>query len=219
MTALLQPASPDAVAAAVLKMARSGLAYPPGLDARKAGDIYGFACKGIAIEALKRATMKIVSGKVEKISRDFIPTPASFAAIARSEANTIWADRARIVDTINSIRIDRPALPSAEAKERVRALNAAFQASAQAVREEDEPPERSEAELNHMFRNKLPPPPPGPSDGEYFRSIQQQEDIENGKEAGFSSEDLDQSGLHRGSEGSGNGDEGNRSVYGFEDGG
>ncbi len=193
MTALLQPASPDAVASAVLKMARSGLAYPPGLDAKKAGDIYGFACKGIAIEALKRATMKIISGEIEKISRDFIPTPANFAAIARREANELWADRARIVDTINSIKIDRPSLPTQEAKERVRALNAAFQASAQAVREEDAPPERSEAELNHMFRNKLPPPLPGPSDGEYFRAQQQQEEIENGEENSFGSEDQSRS--------------------------
>lgn len=111
-------------------MARAGLSYPPGLDAKRAGDIYGFACKGQPIEAIKRAVMKVVQGLVPNISRDFIPTPPSFAAIVREEARDLWADRDRLLLTSESMRPNAPRRPTPDEIERVRAMNAAFQAKA-----------------------------------------------------------------------------------------
>ena len=126
VTEQLQPASGDAVASAVLKMARAGLAYPPGLDATRAGDIYGFACKGVSIEALKLATMKVIQGEVPDINRNFIPTPPAFAAIVKGEARVLWQDRERILASLDAISQNKPVPPSEESRARVRAMLQSF---------------------------------------------------------------------------------------------
>lgn len=169
VTDQLQAASPDAVASAILKMHRAGLAYPPGIDEKRAGDIYAFACQRVAIEALKRATMAVIQGVVPNISRDFIPTPPSFAAIVRSEAAKLWNERDRIMVTLDSIKAAAPVTPSDEAKARVRARLAEFRKGVEEVRLELNPPPapKTEAELDHLFRNKQIPsgnPQPGKMD-------------------------------------------------------
>ena len=158
LTERLQPASEDAIAAALLKLNRAGLAYPPGLDAKAAGRVYGYSMKAIPIEGLKRAIEKIMRGEVEGQNPNFIPTAPAFASIARKEAAALYADSARIRETIDAIEAGRALPPDPkdpEAIERVRKLRKMVLDTAEALRAEDGPGEIPD----RFFRNREAPDP------------------------------------------------------------
>lgn len=156
LTDHLQPASDDAIAARLLSLTRAGLSFPPGLDPKRAGQIYGFAMKGISIEALKRATEKLIKGDVPNHNRNFIPTPPAFAAIAKAEAREMHTDAARIRETIDALQLGYVVGPvkTDEAKAAVRNMVAGVKAAAAETRESSGIAAFTEAELNKLFRNK-----------------------------------------------------------------
>ena len=178
-TDLLAPASEDGIAANILRLHRAGLAYPPGIDQQKAGQIYAFALKRIPIEALKRAVAKIVQGGIPDISRDFIPTPPRLAAICRAEALALYQDRDRLALTIESMRMNVPPPKSEEEKARVRAMVESVKADADRVRDENRIGALTDAQLDKLFRNKQfgvsDAPPADPLD-EAFRKMHEEDD-------------------------------------------
>lgn len=221
LTEMLRPASADAVASAVLKMARSGLAYPAGIDARRAGDIYAFACRNIAVEAIKRGVVKVISGEIDGISRSFIPTPAELAHICRREHAAMSSDMADVRLRIDSIRKPDAREPITDAsRARTRQLVEQVHAMAQAVREEYRSPlyKRSDEELNRIFGNKLPPGEKPPASGKWSDEEwwKQQEEKENGEKA-IGHEGSDHVDEADQPDGRGDGDSGNGSVFGFDE--
>lgn len=217
----LAPASRDAIAARLLGLKNSGLSFPPGLDPARAPEIYAAAMKGIPLEALKRASVKILRGELPNVSRDFIPNPPNFAAAARREALAIWEDYGRLKLTADSLRPPERRNATPEEKSRVRQMVEMVKATAEALRLEEQGPPKTEAELNVMFRNKVPPPPEVPqaakwSDEEWHA---QQRKIENGEEADCSYEGEDPGAYPGGSEGHGDGPGGDEGFRGPSDGG
>lgn len=152
----LIPASGDAIAAGVLRLHRAGMAYPPGLDQHRAGDVYRYALKGLAIEGLKRALEKLIQGQIPNVNRDFIPTPPSLAAIVRIECAALWAERDRVRTAIESMKpVEKPA-PSEEQRQRVRALVQQVKDSAEAYRRETMPDrDEIEAEFAEKYRGLI----------------------------------------------------------------
>lgn len=209
----LAPASGDAIAARLLGLKNSGLSFPPGLDPKRAPEIYAAAMKGIPLEALKRASVRILRGEVPNVSKDFIPTPPNFAAIARKEAVILWEDYGRLKLTADSMRPVERRNPSPEERSRVRQMVEQVKAEAEAIKLAEDGPPKTEAELNRMFRNKVPPPPDVPqvekwSDEDWHA---QQREMENGQE-NFGNQDQGNGFVPGGSEGqqdgSGGGGEG-----------
>lgn len=211
VTERLQPASHDGIAAAILKLHRAGLSYPPGVDPVKAGDIYAFALKGVALEAIKRAMTKIIQGEIPGV-RDFIPTPPALAAIVKAEASELWRHRERLLLALDSVKAGGPgAEATPEAKARVRALVAGVRAAAADVREQERRGYQASVPLTHdqaeyfskilalkdapavsadhmaarRFASKkieeADPPHVEPVQVGYFLALQQQEEMENGK--------------------------------------
>lgn len=221
-TDLLKPASDDAIASALIKLAGAGLPFPTGIEPSNAARVYQFALRGVSLEALKRTVMRIVQGDVER-AREFIPTPPALAALVKAEGRELWMDRERLLLTADSLRAGEQREPaSEESKSRVRAMVRQVQDNAAAIREEakDEFYNKPEDELNRIFRNKVDPPPTPPGAGKFDdqRWFAQQEEIGNGKENFGSVGDAEA--LPAGdADGCGNGDSGDDSPFGFEDGG
>lgn len=188
-------ASPDAIAARLLGLKNSGLSFPPGLDPARAPEIYAHAMKGMPLEALKRASVRILRGEVPNISRDFIPTPPNFAAIARKEAVLLFEDYGRLKLAADSMRPAPRRDPSPEEKSRVRQMVEQVKAEAEAIKLAEQGPPKTEAELNRMFRNKVPPPPEVPHGGKWSDEewYAQQKENENGEEKNSGNAGDDQS--------------------------
>lgn len=160
VTEQLAAASPDAIASHVMKLARAGLAYPPSIDTKKAGEIYAFALKGIPLEALKRSVMKIIQGEIPNISRDFIPTPPGLAALAKAEAAEMYRDRGRLLLALDSMQTGKP-MPERDqsAVDRVRQMVAGVKMAAAAEREQERygyrPQEPVSFEQAELYRRML----------------------------------------------------------------
>lgn len=219
----LRPASDDAIASAIIKLAGAGLAFPAGIEPSGAARVYQFALRGVSLEALKRSVMRIVQGEIESV-RNFIPTPPALASIVKAEARELWADRERLMLTAESIKLSGGREPaSEESKARIRELNRQVQERARELREAEKFAlyDKPEDELNRIFKNKVDPPEAQPpaagkwSDEAWF---QQQKEMENGEET----ERVQ--GAYRGddpgnADGRGDNPEVSGSVFGFEDGG
>lgn len=174
-TELVKTASEDAIKAKLLSLQRAGLQWPPGVEAKNAPAIYAFALKRVSLHALKVACERIIQG--EEGATMYIPTPPSLAALVRKISAPLYAEVARIRETIETIEENKqyraPDPVREEAKARVRALVAGVLESAEQYRRETNPPIiRTEAELNRMYRNK-------PTEGEYFKKMQEQEENED----------------------------------------
>lgn len=221
MNEQLRPASEDAIASAIIKLAGSGLAFPPGLRADGAAKVYGFALRGVSIEALKRTVIRIVQGEIPTV-RDFLPTPPALAALVKSEAREIWMDRERLISIKDALEFKRPGNQrTEEEKARVAAMVEQVKASAAANRDAEKNAffDKPEAELNRLFRNKeFPPEPPPPGAGKWDddRWFQQQKENENGKEA-IRHEGATFPHASGEPDGRGDRDEGGGSLFGFED--
>lgn len=211
----LQPASPDAIAARLLALKDAGLAYPPGINPQRAPDLYAFALKGTSVEALKRASKRILRGDVEGQSPNFIPTPPGFAALCRQEAVALYADSARLRETIETIELGRPAphQKTPEEKARVRAMVDKVKEAAAALADHKRPLEPPYS----IWRNKEFSRPTEPGPWEKLGALSQQGN-ENGEEETSRPEDHDQGREAGGSEGQQQRSESDGSVFGFEDG-
>ena len=220
---LLQPVSADLIASTLIRMRNAGLDFAPGLDARRAADIYTFAMRGVCREGFKRASARIIQGTAGEVS-GFIPKPPSFAALARSESAELWRERDRLMLTAESLSLGRDREPkSEEAKAKVRAMVAMVKAQADAIREDHRDllyRGKSEDELNRIFRNKVDPPsePPGGVKFDDDRWFEQHKENENGKE-NYRDEDPYRADDAGEPDGPGDGPKSIGSLYGFEGGG
>lgn len=219
-TDLLIPASEDAIASAIIKLASCGLPFPTGIDPTNAARVYQFALRGVAREAIKRVVVRIVQGDVPTV-REFLPAPPALAALCKAEARELWTDRERLLATKEALEF-KPAggQKTEEAKAKVRAMVQAVKDQAAADRSADKDAfyNKPEDELNRIFRNKVfPPDEPaaGKWDDDAWHS--QQRKNENGEE-NIGSQGLDQGELPGGPEERGERHEGDGSVYGFEGG-
>lgn len=128
----LQPARDDQISARLMMLAKAGLAWPKTIDTDKAFEIYGFALARVPYAGLKAATEKLVTGEYEKASKDFMPTPAALAELARSEASKLISERARLRETRETLSTSLPEANSehrSEAVERVRKMRLDFLAA------------------------------------------------------------------------------------------
>lgn len=213
VTEQLRPASPDAIAAAVLQLARDGMSYPPSLDKNTAGQSYYFALRGVAIEGLRRGFSAVRQGTIPGISRDFIPTPAALGAICRKEAAELWREKDRLRLTQESLTLGREVKTVSDAaKERVRALRLGVIEAAKQVHVEASIYSKPEDEMNRIFRNKLPPDPPSP-DGKWSDEQWHQQQKEN--EDGESSQNGDE--IHDNRDDRGQPEGQSERPFGFED--
>lgn len=175
----LAAASEDAIVSALIKMHRAGLAYPPQIDAKAAGKVYGFAMKGIAIEGLKRAIERFVRGEVAGQNPNFIPTPPAFAAEARRCAAELYADMARINETIATIEEGRLVKPkrTPEELERVRRMVATVKETAEILGEA----ERPRPIPYEYWRNKENPDPAAEPEGKSIEERMAEINREDGR--------------------------------------
>lgn len=219
----LRPASDDAIAAAIIKLAGAGLAFPTGIKPEGAARVYQFALRGISIAALKSTVIKIIQGEYPN-SQEFIPKPPMLAAYARAAARELWNDRERLISIKEAREFKLPNRQRSEEEiARVRALVEQVKAAAVANREAEKSAfyDKPEAELNRIFMNKVDPPePPPPGAGKWDddRWFSQQKENENGKET-VRHESEDRADASGEPDGRGNGDEGGGGIFGFEDGG
>lgn len=182
-TELVKTASDDAIKAKLLSLKKSGLEWPPGVEAANAPAIYAFALKRCSLYALKTAAERIIQGE-EGVTR-YIPTPPALAALVRKIAAPLYSDLARIRETIQTIeegkRLAAPPDDRDAEKARMRARLAEFREGVARVRKEMDPiPLRTEAELNKLFRNKQVETPAEPAaagfdDREWNRRYDEQE--------------------------------------------
>lgn len=192
-TALVQPASDDVIKSRLLMMQRSGLQWPPGIDAGRAPEIYCFALKRLSIQGIKDAVERIVQG-LEGADR-YIPTPPALAAIVRRVSVPLFDDVARIRETIQTIEEGREARESNSPErlasiERVRAMVADVLETNRLRQEAERPPPMSEAEANYLFRNRVDEPDPPPQTGKFNdHEWQQRYEEENGQGSQGSDED------------------------------
>jgi hypothetical protein len=224
LTDQLRPASDDAVKSKLLSLQRSGLQWPPGIDAKRAPEIYAYALKAAPTACLKLAVEKIIQGEVEGVEL-YIPTPPALAAMVRKLAAPMIEDAARV----RSIReAMTPPGETADPEEqdrqlaRIREMHQGFKDYRAALKAEEEAarPKMSEAEANRFYRNKeFPAEQPRGEKWDDDKWHQQQKENEYGEEARSGDEDRSQ-GLHPGrSEGQHIGDEGDGEPGGDRDGG
>lgn len=150
----LQPGRDDQISARLMMLAKAGFAWPKNVDQSKALDVYGFALARVPFVGLKMATEKLVAGEYPEASKDFMPSPAALADLARREASVKVADRARLRErreTLASGLPDRNTPERQEAIARVREMvrgvrrdNEAFNAQRRGEVEEPMDPAREE---------------------------------------------------------------------------
>lgn len=184
-TEQLKPASDDAIKAKLLSLQRSGLQWPPGMDPVLAPSIYCYALKNCSLAALKIAAEKIIQGEIPAAT-NYIPTPPALAVMVRKISIPFIDDVARLRATAASIEAGervRTQNPEHDRQvERIRDLHAQFKVDHQAFKDAEaaENPGMSEAEEMRLFRNKVEILPEEDGDGEYFRSMQDAEDRDDG---------------------------------------
>lgn len=154
-TELVKPASDDAIQSKLISLQRSGLQWPPGIDAKAAPQIYCYALKKCSLHALKVAVERIIQG--EEGVTGYIPTPPALAAIVRKVAAPLFDDCARIRETLDAIKSGREAtaVKDPAAIERVRKLRQQVKDAADALRIDEAPGELPE----RYWRNKQDPDP------------------------------------------------------------
>ncbi len=93
-----------------------GMTYPPSISSDKAIGEYVSVLKDVPSCGLRKSLTKLKRGLYENISLDFVPTPASLAAMSRAEAKVTIDDLARLKgkqSTLSDIATaNGPRLPS-----------------------------------------------------------------------------------------------------------
>ncbi|WEJ09957.1 hypothetical protein N0Q91_18915 [Sinorhizobium sp. K101] len=121
----LRPCGDDGVAKALKTLQTAGLALASTIAPGDAQTVYAYALSGLSHEALTIACKKLIRGEYNIDGKAFIPVPAEFASIVRSEQRLISEEHARLKDTVASIQLARPEKGTAndpEARARVRTI-------------------------------------------------------------------------------------------------
>jgi hypothetical protein len=154
-TEAMRPAKPEEISKCILALHRGGLHFSNSTDPKIAADLYIAACKDIPLSCIKSAASKFNAGAVSDFDGRFMPSPAKFAQVARSEANLAVSELARLKIEQESRELLAPKpRKSEESKAAVRSILDKFR-KAQSENKRLVYGDVDEAENNRRFKNKV----------------------------------------------------------------
>jgi len=132
----LRPGNDEAVAKSLQSLMKAGLMLSTNIKAEDMNKVYSYAVNGLAKDAITNVTRKLVRGEFDLKNKDFIPLPAEFASLIRSEQRMISEDLTRARSRLEAIEGYKPPPPAnEETKAKVREMLAAFKSEQRAVKE------------------------------------------------------------------------------------